>query len=72
MHPLLARAIWVLKYMKKDQKLTELIAKKWDNKSKATANINMANAFCKENNKTVDEVASELSIGLEEILEEDM
>ena len=69
---LLARAIWVLKYMKKDQKLTELIAKKWDDKSKATANINMANAFCKENNKTVDKVASELSIGLEEILEEDM
>ena len=32
----------------------------------------MANAFCEENNMTVDEVASELSIGLEELLEEDM
>ena len=58
--------------MKKDKQLTELIAKKWDNKSKATANINMANAFCEENNMTVDEVASELSIGFEELLEEDM
>ena len=69
---LLARAIWVLKYIQKDKALTELIAKKWDDKSKATANINMANAFCEEKNMTVDEMASELSIGLEELLEEDM
>ena len=69
---LLARAIWVLKYIKKDKAQAELIAKKWDDKSKATANINMANAFCEEKNMSVDEMASELSIGLEELLEEDM
>ena len=69
---LLARAIWVLKYIRSNKPLTDMIANKWEDRHKGLANVKMAAAFCEENNMTVDQVASELSYTLDDVLDDEL
>ena len=69
---LLARAIWILKYIRSNKPLTDMIASKWEDKHKGLANVKTAATFCEENNMTVDQVASELSYTLDDVLDNEL